>query len=163
PRFRVVAYDCGIKHNILRQLRMAGAHVTVVPAATPAEAVLETKPDGVFLSNGPGDPEAVPYLIEPVRGLLGRLPAFGICLDLQRPAATRAGQWGGAASARPAPRSARGRPRGRARAAGRPARRPRTSRPPRPRAATRARAAGRAAPLDGWRWSPRGRAACRRG
>src|SRR5207249_1464340 len=68
PRFRVVAYDCGIKHKILRQLRMAGAHVTVVPAATPAEAVLETKPDGVFLSNGPGDPEAVPYLIESVRG-----------------------------------------------------------------------------------------------
>src|SRR5439155_1128666 len=78
PRFRVVAYDCGIKHNILRQLRMAGAHVTVVPAATPAEAVLETRPDGVFLSNGPGDPEAVPYLIESVRGLLGRLPVFGI-------------------------------------------------------------------------------------
>ena len=83
PRFRVVAYDCGIKHNILRQLRMAGAHVTVVPAATPAEAVLETKPDGVFLSNGPGDPEAVPYLIESVRGLLGRLPVFGICLGHQ--------------------------------------------------------------------------------
>src|SRR5947199_9694541 len=62
---------------------MAGCDVTVVPAATPAEKVLETKPDGVFLSNGPGDPEAVPYLIASVRGLLGRLPVFGICLGHQ--------------------------------------------------------------------------------
>jgi len=83
PRLNVVAYDCGIKHNILRQLRMAGAHVTVVGAATPAEAVLEMKPDGVFLSNGPGDPEGVPYLVESVRRLLGRLPVFGICLGHQ--------------------------------------------------------------------------------
>jgi carbamoyl-phosphate synthase small subunit len=83
PRFNVVAYDCGIKHNILRQLRTAGCHVTVVPAATPADAVLETKPDGVFLSNGPGDPEGVPYLIESVRRLLGRVPVFGICLGHQ--------------------------------------------------------------------------------
>ncbi len=82
-RFRVVAYDCGIKFNILRQLRMAGCDVTVVPASTPADAVLARKPDGLFLSNGPGDPEGVPYLIESVRTLLGRLPIFGICLGHQ--------------------------------------------------------------------------------
>ena len=83
PRFKVVAYDCGIKFNILRQLRMVGCAVTVVPAATSAADVLATKPDGVFLSNGPGDPEGVPYLIEAVRGLLGRVPIFGICLGHQ--------------------------------------------------------------------------------
>jgi carbamoyl-phosphate synthase small subunit len=82
-RFSVVAYDCGIKLNILRQLRMAGCEVTVVPAATPAEAVLERRPDGVFLSNGPGDPEGVPYLIASVRALLPRVPVFGICLGHQ--------------------------------------------------------------------------------
>ncbi|MGH7278565.1 MAG: glutamine-hydrolyzing carbamoyl-phosphate synthase small subunit [Candidatus Rokuibacteriota bacterium] len=80
---RVVAYDAGTKLNILRQLRATGCDVTVVPAATPAEAVLERKPDGVFLSNGPGDPEAVPYLVASVRGLLGRVPIFGICLGHQ--------------------------------------------------------------------------------
>jgi carbamoyl-phosphate synthase small subunit len=83
PRFSVVAYDCGIKFNILRQLRAAACDVTVVPAATPAAEVLARKPDGVFLSNGPGDPEGVPYLIESVRGLLGRVPIFGICLGHQ--------------------------------------------------------------------------------
>jgi carbamoyl-phosphate synthase small subunit len=83
PRFKVVAYDCGIKLNILRQLRAAACDVTVVPAATPAAEVLARKPDGVFLSNGPGDPEGVPYLIESVRGLLGRVPIFGICLGHQ--------------------------------------------------------------------------------
>jgi carbamoyl-phosphate synthase small subunit len=83
PRFRVVAYDAGIKLNILRQLASAGCGVTVVPASTPAAAVLERKPDGVFLSNGPGDPEAVPYLIDSVRALLGRVPIFGICLGHQ--------------------------------------------------------------------------------
>jgi len=83
PRFTVVAYDCGIKWNILRQLRSAGCDVTVVPASTPAEAVLAMKPDGVFVSNGPGDPEGVPYLIEAVRRLLGRVPIFGICLGHQ--------------------------------------------------------------------------------
>ncbi len=82
-RFSVVAYDAGIKFNILRQLRSAGCEVTVVPASTPAQAVLERKPDGVFLSNGPGDPEGVPYLIESVRGLLGKVPVFGICLGHQ--------------------------------------------------------------------------------
>jgi carbamoyl-phosphate synthase small subunit len=83
PRFRVVAYDSGIKQNILRQLASLGCGVTVVPARTPAEAVLEMKPHGVFLSNGPGDPEAVPYLVESVRGLVGRTPIFGICLGNQ--------------------------------------------------------------------------------
>jgi carbamoyl-phosphate synthase small subunit len=83
PRFKVVAYDAGIKLNILRQLRTVGCHVTVVPADTPAGGVLEHKPDGVFLSNGPGDPEGVPYLVEAVRGLVGRVPIFGICLGHQ--------------------------------------------------------------------------------
>jgi len=83
PRFSVVAYDCGIKFNILRQLRSAGCDVTVVPAATSAADVLAKQPTGVFLSNGPGDPEGVPYLIEAVRGLLGRVPIFGICLGHQ--------------------------------------------------------------------------------
>jgi carbamoyl-phosphate synthase small subunit len=83
PRFKVVAYDAGIKHNILRQLASSGCEVTVVPATTPAAAVLEREPDGVFLSNGPGDPEGVPYLIEAVRELLPRVPVFGICLGHQ--------------------------------------------------------------------------------
>ena len=82
-RFQVVAYDSGIKFNILRQLSALGCDVTVVPAATPAAAVLERKPDGVFLSNGPGDPEGVPYLIDAVRELLGKTPIFGICLGHQ--------------------------------------------------------------------------------
>ncbi len=82
-RFKVLAFDSGIKQNILRQLASVGCDVTVVPAGTPAPAVLERKPDGVFLSNGPGDPEGVPYLIETVRGLLGKVPIFGICLGHQ--------------------------------------------------------------------------------
>jgi carbamoyl-phosphate synthase small subunit len=82
-RHRVVALDSGIKQNILRCLVGLGCTVEVVPADTPAAAVLERKPDGVFLSNGPGDPEAVPYLIETVRGLIGRTPIFGICLGNQ--------------------------------------------------------------------------------
>ena len=79
----VVAFDAGIKFNILRQLAATGCDVTVVPASTPAAAVLERKPDGVFLSNGPGDPEAVPYLVETVRDLVGKVPVFGICLGHQ--------------------------------------------------------------------------------
>src|SRR5262249_9150633 len=82
-RFKVVAYDAGIKLNTLRQLVSTGCEVTVVPATTTAAAVLERRPDGVFLSNGPGDPEGVPYLIEAVRELLGRVPVFGICLGHQ--------------------------------------------------------------------------------
>ena len=83
PRFNVIAYDAGIKLNILRQLRTAGCEVTVVPADTRVEEVLERRPDGVFLSNGPGDPEGVPYLVESVRGLIGKVPIFGICLGHQ--------------------------------------------------------------------------------
>jgi carbamoyl-phosphate synthase small subunit len=81
--FRVVAFDSGIKSNILRQLSSLGCAVEVVPANTPAAAVLERKPHGIFLSNGPGDPEAVPYLVETVRGLIGKAPIFGICLGNQ--------------------------------------------------------------------------------
>jgi carbamoyl-phosphate synthase small subunit len=83
PCCRVVAYDAGIKLNILRQMASLGCEVTVVPATTPGEDVLAMKPDGVFLSNGPGDPEAVPYLIDAVRRCLGRVPVFGICLGHQ--------------------------------------------------------------------------------
>ena len=79
----VVAYDFGIKHNILRQLVQIGCRVTVVPSLTSAEDVLALKPDGVFLSNGPGDPEPLKPQIENVRKLIGRLPMFGICLGHQ--------------------------------------------------------------------------------
>jgi carbamoyl-phosphate synthase small subunit len=85
PRFHVVAYDFGIKRNILRQLVAQGARVTVVPAQTPAKAVLQMKPDGVFLSNGPGDPEPCDYAIEAIGEILDatHLPVFGICLGHQ--------------------------------------------------------------------------------
>jgi carbamoyl-phosphate synthase small subunit len=83
PRFRVVAFDSGIKRNIMRQLASLGCEVEVVPADTPAAAALERRPHGVFLGNGPGDPEAVPYLVETVRGILGKVPIFGICLGNQ--------------------------------------------------------------------------------
>jgi carbamoyl-phosphate synthase small subunit len=82
-RFRVAAYDYGIKQNILRRLVDVGCHVTVVPAKTSASEVLALKPDGVFLSNGPGDPEPVEYAARAVRDLLGRVPIFGICLGHQ--------------------------------------------------------------------------------
>jgi carbamoyl-phosphate synthase small subunit len=82
-RFHVVAYDYGIKQNILHQLVDSGCSVTVVPAATGARDVLELKPDGVFLSNGPGDPEPLQYAAASVRQLLGRVPVFGICLGHQ--------------------------------------------------------------------------------
>ncbi|MBI5450052.1 MAG: glutamine-hydrolyzing carbamoyl-phosphate synthase small subunit [Gammaproteobacteria bacterium] len=82
--FRVVAYDYGIKRNILRMLVDRGCHVTVVPAKFPAREVLALKPDGVFLSNGPGDPEPCNYAIEAIRSLLDQqLPVFGICLGHQ--------------------------------------------------------------------------------
>ena len=80
---QVVAYDFGIKRNILRLLAAHGCAVTVVPADTPAEEVLAMNPDGIFLSNGPGDPSAVTYAIENVQKLLGRKPLFGICLGHQ--------------------------------------------------------------------------------
>jgi carbamoyl-phosphate synthase small subunit len=79
----VVAYDYGIKWNILRNLCAAGCRVRVVPAATPAEDVLEMKPDGIFLSNGPGDPDAVTYAVENVAKIVGKKPVFGICLGHQ--------------------------------------------------------------------------------
>jgi len=81
--FHVVAYDCGIKLNILRLLAAYGCKVTVVPATASAEEVLSYNPDGIFLSNGPGDPEAVTYLIENVKKLIGKKPIFGICLGQQ--------------------------------------------------------------------------------
>ncbi|HSV05312.1 MAG TPA: glutamine-hydrolyzing carbamoyl-phosphate synthase small subunit [Candidatus Binatus sp.] len=81
--YRVVAYDFGIKRNILRSLVGVGCEVRVVPAATPAREVLAMQPDGVFLSNGPGDPDAVPGAREAVAELLGKLPVFGICLGHQ--------------------------------------------------------------------------------
>jgi carbamoyl-phosphate synthase small subunit len=82
-RKRVIAYDFGIKYNILRRLVATGCDVTVVPAQTSAEDVLEMKPDGVFLSNGPGDPEAVVYAQKSLRKMMGRVPIFGICLGHQ--------------------------------------------------------------------------------
>ncbi len=82
-RFHVVAYDFGIKRNILRLLVDHGCRVTVVPAKTSAEDVLALRPDGVFLSNGPGDPEPITYAVENIRKLLGRVPIFGICLGHQ--------------------------------------------------------------------------------
>ena len=83
PRFTVVAYDYGIKFNILRGLAEAGCNVRVMPAAAAAEDVLALNPDGVFLSNGPGDPDAVPYARENVQKLIGKKPIFGICLGHQ--------------------------------------------------------------------------------
>ncbi len=81
--YKVVAYDFGIKYNILRNLVSKGCAVTVVPADTPAEEVLAMQPDGVFLSNGPGDPEPITYAQENIRQLLGKVPLFGICLGHQ--------------------------------------------------------------------------------
>jgi carbamoyl-phosphate synthase small subunit len=81
--WRVVAYDFGIKLNILRRLVDVGCDVSVVPASTTATQVEALKPDGIFLSNGPGDPEGVPYAIEALRQLIGRYPVFGICLGHQ--------------------------------------------------------------------------------
>jgi carbamoyl-phosphate synthase small subunit len=85
PRFHVVAYDYGIKRNILRMIAERGARVTVVPASFPAREVLKMRPDGVFLSNGPGDPEPCDYAIEAIGEILDatRVPVFGICLGHQ--------------------------------------------------------------------------------
>ena len=82
-RFRVVAVDYGMKRNILRRLCAFGCRVTVVPAATTARQILALRPQGVFLSNGPGDPAAVTYAVEAIGGLLGKVPIFGICLGHQ--------------------------------------------------------------------------------
>jgi len=82
-RFRVVAMDFGVKHNILRLLAAHDIQVTVVPAAATADEILGMDPDGVFLSNGPGDPAGVPYVVEEVKKLLDKKPVFGICLGQQ--------------------------------------------------------------------------------
>jgi carbamoyl-phosphate synthase small subunit len=83
PGRHVVAYDFGIKRNILRRLVHSGCRVTVVPALTPAEDVMALKPDGVFLSNGPGDPEPLHTQVANIRKLIGKVPIFGICLGHQ--------------------------------------------------------------------------------
>lgn len=82
-RYSVVAFDFGIKRTILRQLQLAGCRIEVVPASTTADAILELAPDGVFLSNGPGDPAAVSGVPEQIGALLGKVPIFGICLGHQ--------------------------------------------------------------------------------
>ena len=83
PKFHVVAIDCGMKMNIVRSLNQRGCKVTIVPWNTPAEAIVALDPDGVFISNGPGDPEDVPETIETIRRLIGKYPIFGICLGHQ--------------------------------------------------------------------------------
>ena len=84
PRFHVVAYDYGIKHNILRMLAVRGCRVTVVPAQTSAAAAFAYKPDGIFLSNGPGDPEPCDYAVRAIRAIVDSgMPTFGICLGHQ--------------------------------------------------------------------------------
>ena len=84
-KFNIVAYDFGIKTNILRMLTDRGCHVTVVPATTPIDDVLQYNPDGIFLSNGPGDPEPCTYAIEAIRHVISQtdIPVFGICLGHQ--------------------------------------------------------------------------------
>ena len=81
--YNVLVYDFGVKRNILRKLTRAGCKIRVVPANTPADEVLAIRPDGIFLSNGPGDPAAVPYAIDNVKTILGKVPVFGICLGHQ--------------------------------------------------------------------------------
>jgi len=83
PEFRVAVLDCGVKWNILRRLVDVGCAVTSLPATTSAEEILALAPDGVVLSNGPGDPEPVRYAVDAVRALIGRVPLFGICLGHQ--------------------------------------------------------------------------------
>lgn len=82
-RYRIIAMDFGIKHNILRLLESLGCDITVVPANTTTDEILSLNPDGIVLSNGPGDPEGVPYAIETTRQLIGKKPIFGICLGHQ--------------------------------------------------------------------------------
>jgi carbamoyl-phosphate synthase small subunit len=83
PGFRVAALDFGMKYNIARIFQSCGCDLTVFPGSTGAEEILSSEPDGIFLSNGPGDPAGVPYAAETVRNLLGRKPIFGICLGHQ--------------------------------------------------------------------------------
>jgi carbamoyl-phosphate synthase small subunit len=82
-RWRVAALDCGLKNNILRQLTGRGVDVTVFPATATADEILASRADGLFISNGPGDPAALPYVVDVVKSFLGRMPIFGICLGHQ--------------------------------------------------------------------------------
>jgi len=82
-KFKVVVLDCGVKYNILRELLRHKCNVTVLPAQATSKEILDAHPDGVLLSNGPGDPAAVDYVIKTVAGLIGRVPIFGICLGHQ--------------------------------------------------------------------------------
>ena len=82
-KYKVTVIDCGVKYNILRQLAGLDCQVTVVPPTTSADDILKAKPDGIMLSNGPGDPAAVPYVVETVKQLIGKLPIFGICFGHQ--------------------------------------------------------------------------------
>ena len=81
--YKVVAVDYGIKSNLLRSLAHFGCEVEVVPAKMKADKILSRKPDGIFLSNGPGDPSAAPYAVETVKGVLGKVPLFGVCMGHQ--------------------------------------------------------------------------------
>ncbi|KAH7352563.1 hypothetical protein KP509_19G051900 [Ceratopteris richardii] len=81
--FHVVAYDFGVKHNILRRLSSYGCKITVVPSNWPASEVIKLNPDGVLFSNGPGDPSAVPYAVDTVKEVTGKIPVFGICMGHQ--------------------------------------------------------------------------------
>jgi carbamoyl-phosphate synthase small subunit len=83
PRFRLALLDCGVKGNIIRELNRRGVAVTVYPAGTAADEITAGRPHGLFLSNGPGDPAALPYVVEIVKSFLGRVPIFGICLGHQ--------------------------------------------------------------------------------
>ncbi len=83
PEYKVVVYDFGVKTNILRQLKRLGCKLTVVPSTTKSTEVLKMNPDGIFLSNGPGDPQGVDYAVENVKDLIGKKPVFGICLGHQ--------------------------------------------------------------------------------
>jgi carbamoyl-phosphate synthase small subunit len=82
-KLRVVVLDCGVKYNILRLLESNGCEVIVVPASSSGSDILACGPDGILLSNGPGDPSALPYIVETARSLMGKLPVFGICLGQQ--------------------------------------------------------------------------------
>ncbi len=82
-KYDVVAVDCGIKHNIIRQLNAKGCNVTVVPYNTTREGIMAFNPDGIFLSNGPGDPQDVPEVVDLIRSVRGEVPLFGICLGHQ--------------------------------------------------------------------------------
>lgn len=82
-KYKVMVIDCGVKFNILSELSSRGCRVTVVPPATEARQILKAKPDGILLSNGPGDPAGVPYVVETVKKLLGKMPIFGICFGHQ--------------------------------------------------------------------------------